>query len=162
VSVIWNWVVAYPIDMAIAVVLALIAAILIELFKFGWRRFRNLLSPTTIRSIDRQIKEQIEWRRIITNDKALYLAMFRTLFGVILLLCVIGATFILSFVAIDPNTAKVTRMAADWMLIVVGFVCISVMKTAALDNKERLDARVAKIDKKIEELRTKRALLAAK
>jgi hypothetical protein len=157
---IWNWIVAHPIDMAIAVVLALIAAIVIELVKFGWQGLRNLFSPNTIKSIDRRINEELEWRRVLTNDKALYLSMFRTLFGVILLLCVIGTVFILSFVAIDPNSAKVLRTGADWMLTLVGFVCISAMKTAALDNKERLDERVAKIDKKIAALHEKRSQLA--
>jgi hypothetical protein len=43
---------------------------LIELFKFVWRSLRDLISPTSIKEIDRRISEQLEWHRILTNEKA--------------------------------------------------------------------------------------------
>jgi hypothetical protein len=160
-STIWKWIAAHPIDIAIAVVLSLIAALVIEVFKVGWRGLRNLISPTSIKEIDRRINEQLEWRRILTNDKALYLTMFRALFGTILLLCVTASTFILSYLTADPTFVRSTRLMSDWMLIIVGMVCISSMRTAAVASKERVEARIAKIDKKIAELREKRSLLSA-
>jgi hypothetical protein len=151
-----NWIAAHPIDIAIAVVLALIAAFLIEVFKFGWRSLRNLISPTSIKGIDRRIKEQLEWRRILTNDKALYLAMFRGLFGLLGFLCTTGVVFVLSFVAHTPESAAALRFGSMMMLVVIAFVCITSISMSAVDTKERLDARLAKIDKKIATLREKR------
>jgi hypothetical protein len=156
-----NWIAAHPLESAIAAVLALVAAVLIEVFKFAWRNIRNLISPTSIQDVDRRIQEQLEWRRILTNEKALYLSMFRALFGIIMLLCTTASTFILSFLTTAPEGARVFRVAACWMLILVGFICTISIKTSALDSKERLAERLAKIDKKIEELRERRAELSA-
>jgi len=157
-----NWVAAHPIDIAIAVVLALIAAFLIEVFKFGWHGLRNLISPTSIKEIDRRIGEQLNWRRILTNDKALYLAMFRSLFAISGFLCTSAVVFVLSFVAHTPESAKALRFGSIAMLIVVSSFSIASMRMSDVDTKERLDARVAKIDDKIAKLREKRSELMAK
>jgi hypothetical protein len=48
------------------------------------------------------------------------------------------------------------------MLLVISLLCIFSMRTTLLDAKEKLDARVAKIDGKIARLRERRANLLPK
>ena len=82
--------------------------------------------------------------------------MFRFLFGILGLWCITGSTFIMSFLADTPESVKGARLAANAMLFVVALVCAVSMRTSALDAKERLDARVAKIDTRIAPLRLRR------
>jgi hypothetical protein len=130
-----KWIVMHPIDLLIAVVLAVVAAFLIEIFKFLWRDVRNLISPTTIKEIDRQINEQLEMRRILTNEKAFYLSMFRDVFGVLALLCITASTFITSFLADTPASAYALRLAANGMLIIVALLCGVSMKRTFMDSR---------------------------
>jgi apolipoprotein N-acyltransferase len=157
-----NWIAAHPVDTAIAVVLAVSASLLIEIFRFIWRDLRGLIAPRTFKEIDRRIKEYLEFRRIITNEKALYLAMFRSVFGILGLFCTAAATFILSFLTDAPEEARSLRFGSIAMLLVISLLCIFSMRTTLLDAKEKLDARVAKIDGKIARLRERRANLLPK
>jgi len=114
-----NWIAAHPVDTAIAVVLAVSASLLIEIFRFIWRDLRGLIAPRTFKEIDRRIKEYLEFRRIITNEKALYLAMFRSVFGILGLFCTAAATFILSFLTDAPEEARSLRFGSIAMLLVI-------------------------------------------
>ena len=157
-----NWIAAHPVDTAIAVLLAVSASLLIEIFRFIWRDLRSLIAPRTFKEIDKRIKEHLEFRRIITNEKALYLAMFRSVFGILGFFCTAAATFILSFLTDAPEGARSLRFGSIEMLLVISLLCIFSMRTTLLDAKEKLDARVAKIDGKIARLRERRADLLPK
>jgi hypothetical protein len=160
--VVWKWVVEHPIDVAIALVLAGAAALLIEFSKTAWRSLRNMIDPKTVAEIDKRIKEHLEFRRIITSDKALYLAMFRTVFGVLFMLAIGALTFVLSDLEPDSRAATGIKVASLAIFGLTSFICSVSMKTAFLDSKEKLDSRVAEVDSKIATLRARRAILSPK
>jgi apolipoprotein N-acyltransferase len=88
--------------------------------------------------------------------------MFRSVFGILGLFCTAAATFILSFLTDAPEEARSLRFGSIAMLLVISLLCIFSMRTTLLDAKEKLDARVAKIDGKIARLRERRANLLPK
>jgi hypothetical protein len=160
--VVWQWVVEHPIDVAIALLLAGVAALLVEFLKTTWRSLRNTINPKTVAEIDKRIKEHLEFRRIITSDKSLYLAMFRTVLGVLFMLAIGAATFVLSDLEPDPRAVTGIKVASLAIFGLTSFICSVSMKTALLDSKEKLDSRVAEIDSKIAKLRARRADLIPK
>jgi hypothetical protein len=160
--VVWKWVVEHPIEAVIALLLAWVAALSIEFLKTTWRSLRNMIDPKTVAEIDKRIKEHLEFRRIITNDKALYLAMFRTVLGVLFMLAIGAATFVLGDLEPDSRAVTGTKVASLAIFGLTSFICSVSMKTAFLDSKEKLDSRVAEIDSKIAKLRARRADLIPK
>ena|ERR1039458_2941290 len=126
------------------------------------RFLRNQIAPQTVKEIDRRIKEHIEYRGVITSDKALYLSMFRTVFGILNFLCMGASTFILSFFSKTPEGPNIIRLGSIAMFLLTSLVCSFSMRTTLLDSKEKLESHVAKIDGKIEKLRDSRAKLVSK
>ena len=138
-------------DIIIAAVLAAVFAVVIEMLKPLFRRLTSVVTAKTVPQLDKRIKQQLEFRRIITNDKAFYLSVLRAVLGV---LSLVSSGLAVDSIGFQPLGSIIYLFAAA--------IALNVMRTALLDSDEKRDARLKKIDAKVVALRAQREELIAK
>jgi hypothetical protein len=163
---IWVWIVAHETDLAIAAVFALLFAVFVELvgigslIRNGVRHLKNKLSERSAKLLRRRIK-QLEIQRggiaaYLGSDKALYLATFRIVIGILIAIAMgLAFTALGDILRIYPPITIVSFIC--YLLAVVGGgYGFSISR---LDTRAKVTAMIEKLEGEIADLKEKLACL---
>jgi|SRR6266851_3178581 hypothetical protein len=143
-------------DLVVAIVLAIVFAALADLLRFGsriregWRWVKDKYAESSIVAINRRIAEQEQYRnslqQYLDSDKAFYLAILRSIVGVLLFMCLSGILLILGRLNVMPP------FLSDVMsLAVLGIAIVAAITTMQLGSydAEKISTLIQKIDAEI-------------
>jgi bacteriorhodopsin len=165
----WAYIVKHPIETEIAAVLALIFAVFFGVIigvifesldigsrlRAGIRRIKNKFAERSAARLGKRINE-LETQRdnhatYLGSDKALYLATFRIVIA-ILMLIILGAIFTV-FSHIFQSVP--VELFAFLFYFIAFIAAIQGLTISSLDTRAKVSAVVTKLDSEISELKTK-------
>ena len=156
-----HWLRYWP-DLVIAVVLAFVFAVVVDLLRVSSgiracaRWLKDKAAESSVAEINRRIAQQEKYRNrlqsYLDSDKAFYLAMLRNIAGLLLFMCIAGVFLILSkirYVGFPPAPwGEVMALATLAIAIISG---IYTMRLGSYDNSKfrefigKLDVEIAKL-----------------
>lgn len=166
----WELWLRYWPDLVIAVVLAFVFAVVVDLLRISSgirasvRWLKDKAAESSVREINQRIAQQEKYRNqlqsYLDSDKAFYLAMLRNIVGLLLFMCIAGVVVILSkikYVGFPPAPAgELIALAALGIAITSGAYT---MQLGSYDNSKftelikKLDVEIAKLKEARDKLR---------
>jgi hypothetical protein len=187
----YDWLVSRWPDVALAVVLAIIFAIIADLVRVGslvkniFGRLKNRFSKVSIIMLRRRIAELERQRNTLasyaSSDKALYMSAFRTLLSVLLFICLAG---IMLIYATDPplflapikwprsvfeaarqyheGASRIFKFSALFSLGWAMGLASEQLRIAGWDSRAKIKAQLGIYERQIAELKAELATMAQK
>jgi hypothetical protein len=148
------------------VVLAIGLAIVVDLLRLrsrtseAWRWTKDKLAEGSVADITRRIAQQEKYRNslqsYLASDKAFYMAMLRSLVGILLFMCIAGAIVLLDRLGV--MIFPVGAFAALGALIMAITAGVYTMQLGTFDAS-KLSELITKVDAEIAELKEARSRL---
>jgi hypothetical protein len=160
---VWYWLIEHWFDIVFAIGLAVLVDLLrvSSRIREGWRWVKDKYAESSIAALNRRIAEQEKYRdtlqTYLASDKAVYLAMLRSIVGILLFMCVAGITVIigrLRFFAAFPGM-EVIALGALTLAVGAG---VSTMQLGSLDTSKTSEL-IRKLDAEILALKETRNTL---
>lgn len=118
-------------EIVFAAVLAVVFAVIVDLLRVssrireGWRWIKDKLAESSIAALNQRIAEQEKYRAVLqsylNSDKAFYVAILRSLAGMLLFMCIAGIVLIFGMLrVIAPPVAEFLALAVLAVAIVAG------------------------------------------
>lgn len=157
---IWHWLIEHWFDIVFAIGLAVLVDLLrvSSRVREGWRWVKDKYAESSIAALNRRIAEQEKYRdtlqAYLASDKAVYLAILRSIVGILLFMCVAGITLIigrLKFFAAFPGM-ELIALGALTIAVVAG---ISTVQLGSLDTS-KISELIRKLDAEISALKETR------
>jgi len=153
-------------DVVIAVVLAALADLLRigSLIRRAIEYVKDKLAEGSIQQLNIRIAQQEEYRKslqgYLASDKLLYLALLRSIVGILLFMSVAGVVLLIG--QLGAIVVPVSELMALGVLFVSVVVSISTMQFGMFDSS-KIEGRIKKLDAEILALKeTREKLLNAK
>jgi hypothetical protein len=160
--ILWELGARYWPDFVVAVVLAVLVDMLriSSHIREGWRWLKDKLAEGSIADLNKRIGAQEQYRdtlqSYLASDKAFYLAILRSMAGILLIMCIAGMLLIMGRLrAIEFPGAEFLAVGALAVGIIVG---ISTMQLGSYDTS-KISELIRKVDAELERLRDARSKL---
>jgi hypothetical protein len=160
---VWNFIAVHWFE----ILLAFLFAVIVDLLSFRSRIFalvhyiKNRRSERSVARLQERItqleKQRDSYTSYLHSDKALYLANFHTLFGVLLVIAIAAALNVLSGMQPVFGTLPAFPLGLFSVLFYFLAVVLSIqgITTASLDTREKISESIAKLDSEIADLKKK-------
>lgn len=157
-----NFVIQHWIELVIGAVFAILCAVLADFvqpasrLRAAVRHFKNKLAEQSAARLRTRIAQTELYRdrvaAYLASDKALYLATLQFSLGILLLMCVAAASFLIGRLTLIPGQSELLALAP-----IVGAIIIGVygVRMASWDTRPKISEVIAKLDGEITELRAK-------
>jgi hypothetical protein len=166
ISTLWNLCVRYWPDLVVAGVFAVIFAVIVDLLRISsrirevWRWVKDKNAESTVVNINARIAELEQYRNLLqsylASDKLLYLALLRSITGILLFMCVAGVLLIMGKMrAVQFPGAEIVALAAIACAIASG---MSTMQLGSFDTS-KISKLIEKVDTEIGGLKEARLKL---
>jgi hypothetical protein len=153
----WNWIVNHRADLLIALIFALIVDLLAirSRVRSVIRHVENRLSERSAKRLRERIK-QLERQRdsyvmYLASDKALYLATFRVVIGILIFMIIGAEVHVLSEMVSDRPTYLLSLGSYAIALL----VAIQGLKVSSLDTRAKVEEVISKLESETADLKTK-------
>jgi uncharacterized small protein (DUF1192 family) len=153
-------------DLVIATVLAAILAVLVDLLRVssrlreGGRWVKDKLAKSSIAELNRRIAEQEKYRATLqsylNSDKTFYVAILRSMVGVLLFMCVAGMVLIIG--RLGAMAFPVAEFMALGVLAVAIVAGISTMQLGSFDAS-KISELIRNLDAELVRLKEARSQL---
>jgi hypothetical protein len=161
-----NWLIEHWIDVVVAIVLAVVCAILVDLLRVssrvreGARWVKDKAAKSSVTRVNQRIAEQEKYRNTLQgylgSDKLIYLAMLRSIVGLLLFMCIAGAILILGRLGLIVFPG--TELMAFGALAIAIAAGVSTIQFGSFDSSKMLEL-INKIDSEILALKETRLKL---
>jgi hypothetical protein len=161
----WTWMTEHVADLVVAgglalgfaVILAPIAAVVVELYglvprlRDRIRRYKNKKAEKSIKRLSERIAAQEAYRSVISSVSGRYLLLFRTVFAVLIIFGSSALALMLAHTTLsgilDNLVSPIKLDAFAGLFLCLGFLaCYVGMQITLVDTHEKVEREVAKLD----------------
>lgn len=157
----WTFIVSHWLEIVLAAIFAIIFGLILDLFtpgsrlRAGIRHIKNKLSERSAERLRERIRQLETFRNdvaaYLSSDKALYLATFRIVIGILVTMATGAGLAMLD--NIFPSSPLGLFAGCFYFLAVV--IGIQGFKTSSLDTPAKVTAMIIKLNSEIDDLRKK-------
>lgn len=162
----WTYITAHPSDIGWAAFFALFFALILGLLdrqgrvRTGIRHLKNRWAEQSAARLGKRIKElqaqRDRYAAFLTSDKALYLATFRIVIGILVAIAV-GAGFMVLTEMFPRSGLSLMAIFFYFLAVVLG---VQGVKISSLDTPAKVIATVIKLNEEISDLNKKLGAMA--